>query len=762
MNWNIRLAALTIAVSSISPAFSQDRPIGYWRAHMPYNKAMSVAYDGTTIYAATEKSFYTNNTVTNELTPYSKVEGMSDVGMSYLGYDNKTKTAVLAYANSNIDLFKDGSFFNIPDLKLKSVTGSKNINHIFTENGLAYLSTDVGIIVISLENREIKESYTFSMNNQLIPVTGVTTTDNEIYAATPKGLYSIGKQSIAIQDFSSWNKLDTSRNFISIASSQNKVFVTEADSLFAVENGGLKFVYRTDTFTRHIDPAKDGIWISENFKSFNGQVKRMDLNYQLADSFTTDGYSKQVVEIEGGATYIADEFNGLKRRNLTNNSYFNTDIPEGPTTYTSFDVYARNKELWVAHGGYDERWIFTFNRSGFSQFKDEKWKPYKMFDYPPFGDSTFDFVKILKGPDGNVYAGSNQSGLFVLKGDGSYEIFKQGYFDESFGAGGTYRVSGLAFDTKGNLWMNAFGGAHELVVKTKDGNWYQYSVPYSRPYPNAAAHLIIDDNGQKWWASPRGGGVIVYDDNGTPDNIVDDQHIQLVSGKGSGGLPDNEVFVLAKDQNNAIWIGTANGIGIVNCPGSVISRQCESELRVVQFDEFAGYLFQNEQVRAIAVDGGNRKWIGTNNGVWLLSPEGESILMRFTAENSPLPSNSIQTISIDPITGDVYISTEEGLVSFRGTATEGGAENANVVTFPNPVPSGYNGTIAITGVVENADVRITDISGQLIFKTKANGGQATWDGKDYTGRRPQSGVYLIFVTNRDGSQTHVGKMVFME
>ncbi|MCD6064347.1 MAG: Two component regulator propeller [Flavipsychrobacter sp.] len=514
--------------------------------------------------------------------------------------------------------------------------------------------------------------------------------------------------------------------------------------------------------TRHIDAAKDGVWISENYKTFDGKVKRINLQFQLADSFRTAGYSKQVMEIEGGATFIADEFNGLKRRNPGDNDYFNTDLPEGPTTHTSFDVYARNKELWVAHGGYDERWIYTYNRAGFSQFKDEKWKPYKMFEYPPFGDSTFDFVKIVKGPDGNVYAGSNQSGLFVLKADGSYEIFKQGYFDESAGAGGTYRVSGLAFDKQGNLWMNVFGGTHELVVKMKDGNWYEYFVPYSRIYPHSAAHLIIDDNGQKWWASPRGGGVIAYDDNGTPDNIADDRHRHLVAGKGSGGLPDNEVFVLAKDQNNSIWIGTANGIGIVACSGSVITGDCESELRVVQFDEFAGYLFQNEQVHAIAVDGGNRKWIGTTNGVWLVSPEGDEILMRFTAENSPLPSNNIQTISIDQVTGDVYISTEEGLVSFRGTATEGGSENKDVVTFPNPVPSGFNGTIAITGLVENADVRITDISGQLVHRMRANGGQATWDGKDYTGRRPQSGVYLIFVTNRDGSQTHAGKMVFME
>src|SRR5690606_25191291 len=182
-----------------------------------------------------------------------------------------------------------------------------------------------------------------------------------------------------------------------------------------------------------------------------------------------------------------------------------------------------------------------------------------------------------------------------------------------------------------------------LFRSTKDGNWYEYRIRYSRPFPNAAAHLIIDDYGQKWYAAPRGGGVIVFDDNGTLDNTVDDRDIQLVAGKGAGNLPDNEVYTLVKDRTGAIWIGTANGIGIVNCPGQVLDRQCEADLRVVQFDQFAGYLFQNEIVRAIAVDGANRKWIGTNNGVWLISPEGDNIIERFTEENSPLPSDRIQT-----------------------------------------------------------------------------------------------------------------------
>jgi hypothetical protein len=184
-------------------------------------------------------------------------------------------------------------------------------------------------------------------------------------------------------------------------------------------------------------------------------------------------------------------------------------------------------------------------------------------------------------------------------------------------------------------------------------------------------------------------------------------------------------------------------------------------LPIVQYDKYAGYLFAGSNVRSIAVDGANRKWVGTDEGLWLLSPDASQIVYKFTVDNSPLPSNLISKISIDKVTGDVYIGTDQGLVVYRSTATEGGAANENVLAFPNPVPSGYSGTIAITGLVTNADVRITDISGQLVYRTTALGGQAIWNGKDYTGHTPQSGVYLVFASSSDGTQTYAGKIIFM-
>ncbi len=756
--------SLFIAVCTPLLVFSQNRPIGYWRSHLPYNSSVGVATDGITLYVATKQSFYTYNLATEELTPYSKVEGMSDVGMACIGYDTISQTAVLAYANGNIDLFTDGSFHNIPDLKLKSVTGSKKINDIYTENGYAYLSTDIGIIVIDLDKREVKETYTFYKNNQVLNIFGFTGSGSYFYTVTSKGLYRAPKNNINLQAFSTWYPIDSTRDLLSVAAAGDKIYTISIDSCFFVNNNSLQFIYASDSSFRHVDAGLNGVWVSENYKkTFTGKVKKLNYTNVFVDSFIAAGFPKQVIEPISKSVWIADELSGLKKRDTLNTEYYGTIIPEGPNTETAFDIYANNNELWVAHGGYDQFYVFGNNKYGFSNFNNEKWKSYELYQYVPFGDSTHDFTEITKGTDGTVYAGSNQDGLFELHPDGSYVYYKQNsILDESITAPGKYRVSGLDFDNDGNLWLCLLGSYHELVVKTKDGNWYEFTVPISRAYPHGAAHLIVDNNGLKWFASPNGGGLLVYDDNGTIEDPTDDRYTQLLAGKGVGGLPDNEVYCIAEDKNGAIWIGTGNGIGIINCPTQVISRQCESELRVVQYDQFAGYLFQNEVVRALAVDGANRKWIGTNNGVWLISPDGDKIIYRFTVDNSPLPSNHIQKISIDPVIGTVYISTEEGMVSYRSGAIDGGTENTNVKSFPNPVPSGYKGTIAIRGLVENADVRITDISGQLVFRTKALGGQAVWNGLDYTGHRPQTGVYLIFITNKDGSQTHVGKLVFVE
>jgi hypothetical protein len=745
-------------------SFAQDKPIGYWQSHMPYNSAVGIATDGMNMFTICKQSFYTIQTKDGtEMPTYSKVEGMSDVGMQYEAYDAATSTVVLAYTNSNIDLFKDNTFYNIPDLKNKVVSGSKTINHIYTENGFAYLSTDIGIIVIDLGKREIDETYVFYQHNQVVPVKAFVAFGTYYYAATPNGLFRADKNNPELQNFAVWQMMDSTHNLNFLAAAANHLFAGNNKTVFTLDDDTLRLVHSTTTTINHIDAGLDGLWITEYVDTLGrGPIRKMDGNFHFTDSVESIGKAWQVVQSADSVVWVADEIFGLQRRgtDLLLHPYY----PQGPNAATCSDIYAYNREIYVTHGGYNDLWLPNNNTAGFSGLKNDKWTVYAA-DPATHWSIAHDFISVLKNQsDGTIYAGSFQEGLLIIHPDGSSELINSTLFDKSVVTGG-YQVAGMAFDNSNNLWLTMYGSKHELFVKTAAGNWDSFYVPFARNIPYAGGPIVVDDNNFKWYVSwnggANGGGVIVYDDNSTPDIPGDDRTRNLTTGVGYGNLPSNKTLCIAKDKNNDIWVGTDNGIAIINCGGSVFEG-CDAQIPIVQYDKYAGYLFAGENVRTIAVDGANRKWVGTDNGVWLLSPDAGKIIYRFTQDNSPLPSNHIQKIAIDPVTGDVYIGTEQGLITYRSTATEGGAANSNVVSFPNPVPSGYSGTIAIKGLVANADVRITDVSGQLVYRTTALGGQAIWNGKDYTGHRPETGVYLIFITNSDGTETYVGKMVFLQ
>ncbi|MFN5930872.1 MAG: two-component regulator propeller domain-containing protein, partial [Sphingobacteriales bacterium] len=250
-----------------------------------------------------------------------------------------------------------------------------------------------------------------------------------------------------------------------------------------------------------------------------------------------------------------------------------------------------------------------------------------------------------------------------------------------------------------------------------------------------------------WIISPKGNGLFLLNSGKNIDNANDDQWRFYRYGKGNGNLPSNTVNCTAKDRNGFIWVGTDKGIGVITCTDKATSSTCEAIWPIIQQDGFAGYLFQNEDVRAIAVDGANRKWVGTRNGLWLVNADGEKIIHQFTVANSPLLSNEINSLAIDPNTGEVFVASASGICSFRSTATEPIQQNKEILVFPNPVPPGFAGTIGIRGLPEHALVKITELDGRLVYQTRSLGGQAIWNGRDSKGNKVSSGVYLVLISD---------------
>jgi ligand-binding sensor domain-containing protein len=290
-------------------------------------------------------------------------------------------------------------------------------------------------------------------------------------------------------------------------------------------------------------------------------------------------------------------------------------------------------------------------------------------------------------------------------------------------------------------------------VRTPTNSWRSYDAPAVLNNNTLLADILAASNGFKWVIRPRGRGLLVFDDKGTITDPSDDEYFALNNFEGSGNLPSMDVFSIAEDLNGEIWVGTIRGVAVFYNPGAIFTGgNFDAQQILIEQDGNVQILLETESVTAIAVDGANRKWIGTeSSGVFQVSADGREQLRRFTVDNSPLPSNTISSIAIDGFAGELFFGTAQGVVSYRSDATEGGFEASCAKVFPNPVKDHHTGPVAITGLVRDSDVRITDISGNLVYSTRSLGGQAVWPVTDMAGNRVATGVYLIFASDREGN-----------
>jgi ligand-binding sensor domain-containing protein len=277
--------------------------------------------------------------------------------------------------------------------------------------------------------------------------------------------------------------------------------------------------------------------------------------------------------------------------------------------------------------------------------------------------------------------------------------------------------------------------------------------------------IICAKNGIKWIILPRGRGLFAFNENETIDNTSDDKKKYVSVMDENGDVIANDIHAIAEDKEGLIWVGTNKGIVFYYNPENVFESTAFYAQQIKIPNENPGqanFLLEAETVTAIAIDGANHKWFGTENGgVFMMSADATKELLHFTKENSPLLSNSILGITIEPNSGEVFFATDKGVISYRSTTTEGEESFHNVYAFPNPVKPGYEGLIAITGLVTDADIKISDIAGNVVYQTKAEGGQATWNGRKFSGEKVQTGVYLVFCSNDDGSKTYITKILFI-
>jgi hypothetical protein len=760
------LCFLLIGIGSLfhKNAYTQGIAIGAWREHLNYQNTLQLLKSDK-LYATTPQAIFSIDE-TNSITRYNKVTGLSDVYISCIAWDSIGQQLFVGYQNGNIDLVKGDQTINIPDVLQSSFIGSKRYYQCFIQNDLAYLSSGLGIIVANLRKREIKETWIIGNNGNQVTVFSLSLFNNQFFAATSEGLKVASTNNAALTDYRNWRNLSGTNGLSdgmirNVGVSYGSLIIQKNDSLLINRNTNWIPFY-TDNNWRITEANffPNSIHLSQKDNNGNARVIILNASGNIIRTISQSGIisDPRASLLDGNTVWVADFFGGLSKHS----NIIERFIPNGPPATASGEFAFSKDTLYTAAGSVNIAWNYLFNRNGVYNFASDTWNAKNNFNTPLF-DSVFDFITVATDPgDQTIWAGSYGGGLVNFANAGPI-LYKQrnSNLQAAIGDPNSYRIAGLAFDRDQQLWISNYGAPQPLKLRKKDGSWLSFNIPFSLT-ENAVAQIVTDEFNQVWIMSPKSNGLICYNYGNSIDNTNDDRWKLFRQGSGSGNLPSSTILSIAKDRNSTIWVGTDDGIAWIRCTSDVFGGSaCEAEIPVVKQGAFNGFLLKGEQVQTIAVDGANRKWVGTKNGTWLLSEDGGQILAHFTSANSKLLHNNILKVGIHPTTGEVFFATEIGICSFRSTATEPNAQISNVVVYPNPVPASFNGTIGIRGLTENSIVKITELNGRLVYQTRSTGGQAVWNSRDFNGNKVAAGVYLVLIRDETGAKKMVSKIFIL-
>lgn len=783
--WLLTLGLSLVYCSSLA----QPLGLGQWRAHLPYVKVRAIANAEGKIYCASDRGMFLYNRGENSVESLSKISGLSELDVATLGYDPVTNNLVVAYENANIDIIRGSDIINLSDIKRKNITGDKSIYGVEFNGDYAYLSCGFGIVVIDLVRMEVRETYVIGPNGASIRVFDVAFLNDTVYAATEDGVFAANVNNPALVNYASWslvkNDVSNAGDYNIIESFGGSIFVNYA---------------KPDAFaTNSIDSLYanvGGVWIPAPLSVPQGAAKNQSLHAndgtltvcqsqggnvfntsfvsikQFGSSDYADPVVKDAFADADGIVWVGDNVQGLVRLKLGEPLRF--IFPDGPGSDLISAMQVEGGHLWVTHATRSASWVNTYAPCNFSEYRKADWRTFNAKSMPGTvieSGNLFDNMSLAVDPSdpNHVFVGSKGNGLLEMRNGAPVKSYRDTNSTLQTGIGNPTQcqVVGIDFDDNRNLWVLNSLAAAPIHALSPQGIWKSFSIP-GIPGAPLFGDLTVDSYGQKWINvignnAPLGSGLLVFNDNGTLDITSDDRSRFFSTGPGKGNLPSVDIRAITEDLEGEIWLGTGRGVAVVYSPSvATTATDFDAQQVLIKQDGINQYLLESEVVTAIAVDGANRKWIGTESGgLFLMSADGTEQILSFNELNSPLLSNYIIALAIDQQTGELFIGTNRGIVSYKGDAIKGEGPCGDVVVYPNPVREGYNGPIAISGLVANGSFKVTDVSGSLVFEGRANGTQAVWDGTDFSGRKVQTGVYLVFSTDDTGEFGCTTKVLFI-
>lgn len=742
-------------------SFSQVGPYS-WQDHLSFNSANAIAKLGSDIYASNYNGLIKIDFNEFSTQRKNKINGLSDVGIKLLRTNPYNNKLLVIYENSNIDIIDaNGKVQNYPDIKLKALSGKKTINEVFFKDQFAYLSCGFGIVVFDTEKLEVKDTYIIGPAGLNLEVYQLAMNDSLIFAATPGGLYRSNYKTSVLNNFNNWKKTTALpvtaysgvikvNDKILAASSPYKTnnAVTNIDTMYVLSNNSWSVYPQVTSPIKKLGHVA-GSYFSV-FATFGAQI--WDINLGVFKIYLSN--------FNGKSTNTADVFFDYDQS--TSLSYWAADYSHGVyQTYGDYPYYTQNAikvngtnrnlvsnidvfdgKVAVSPSFPDETGTSNYITEGVYTLKDANWNHIQFNDLDNNVIKDINYVYYDRKDKTRMWASSWYTGLLEYKNDQLVAVYNA----SNTPMGEVYpfaaRCSGISMDEDGNLWFANSDTKKYLSVRKKDGTFLAFNFDNSR----FVRRILVDKNNYVWAIHERDQGITVFkhSDFSAPQQNIN--YKVLTKDVNNGNLESNSVFSIAEDKDGKIWVGTTSGIRVFYNPKNIFSNSNfdAQPIKIVQ-DGNVELLLEKETVTAISVDGANNKWVGTaNGGLYCFSPDGIKQLYHFTAENSPLYSNTIVDVNYDKITGDVYIGTIKGVQSFRSSIIEGDKTYENVYAYPNPVKPGYSGHVFVRGLLDESVVKITDESGNLVWETKSQGGQIEWPVKNLSGARAASGVYIIY------------------
>lgn len=763
-----RLFALIAILFITKTGFSA---IGDWTLYPSYHNATYCQSVGDKVYVLASGALFSYNKSDNEVLVYDKINTLSDINITHIAYCKDIEALVIVYENANIDiLYNNEEIYNISDFKNKSLP-DKKINNINVQGNRAYISTSFGIVVLDLENLEFENTYNTGLDTYC-----AYQFKDKMYSGTKKGFYSCDTTKNML-DKNNWNAVFPNYNITSMCELDGKLYCL-------INNLGIYTLNPNDNKLNVVilnnGEAYNTIYCSNNEIIAPAKNKTTIINGNNNVSTYKNNGSNHIVR-NGKKFWDCKGYKGVVECEIKDDAIVDVSSPIIPNSpirnYCEFMKFTNDDKLLVA-GGNLNFFDIIFHDGTLMEYhlEDNKW--INLPEDTIVKATGLRYVNICSIDEDPTEKGHYFASSF---GYGIYE-FRNGEFVKHYNhlnspletvvpnpaAASKYvRVPMVKFDKKGNLWCINTGVKDIVKILKKDGTWISLYYKDIEYLPTMVKPLI-DSRGWLWITSLQGeAGIFCTKTNNTLMNTSDDvSKVWLNKFKNQDGTSYDiyQVYALCEDNNGYIWIGTNSGLFVVEDFDNLFKNDIFKQIKIARNDGtgLADYLLSGVYIKAIEIDGANRKWIGTNdNGLYLVSEDGQETIHHFTTENSLLPSNCIESIAVNDKTGEVFIGTDKGIASYMSDATKPADRlDENVIhAYPNPVRADYEGNIFITGLTHKCNIKIVDAAGYLINEGESNGGQYNWNGRNKKGEKVPSGVYYILAYDENGDEGASAKIL---